>query len=89
MKNACVSSIPLVYPEMMTISLVLLSDLPSLSHHREGLYSWQIDQLPLHQLEVEEKTEVEDSLGRGGSVESGVLAGAHHLNISSEHQPTL
>ena len=27
---------------------------------------------------------MEDSLASGGSVGSGVLAGAHHLNISSE-----
>ena len=32
---------------------------------------------------------MEDSLASGGSVGSGVLAGAHHLNISSEQQPTL
>ena len=69
---------------MIPISLELLSDLWSLTHHREGLYSGEIYQLPLHQLEVEQKTEVEDSLASGGSVDCAVLAGAHHLNITSD-----
>ena len=30
---------------------------------------------------------MEDSLASGGSVDCTVLAGAHHLNISSEHHP--